>query len=300
MALKAGETNTTDALADDLFSAGFDEGLSTESTQSKEPDEKSPEELTTEEAEATRIADEAKAAEEAEATRVADEARAAAEAATAAKPEPVDIKALVAEAIAATKAAEPVKEEPAAPEQTPEEIAAEAQYRKDWPEHAERQDQLKKELAEIKALLATTVENIKGQIAPVIESAHTSAEEKHINTIYGAHADADKIYPDVLKWIDTQPKFLQDAYKQTLEKGSAVSVVELFDTYKTVAGLKATPEEEDPAKKAAEEAAAAEKADRLKRMEGTGTVRTSATAEEDADDFDSAFDIEAKKLVAQK
>ena len=263
MSLKAVGTDT-EALADDLFSAGFDEGLSNEITQPEGDAKTDPEPEQKTDPEPEQNAD-----------------------------PPVDIKALVAEAIAATKV-EPVKEEPvAAIVRTPEEIAAEEQYRKDWPEHAAREDRLKKELEDVKTLLTTTVEALKGQIAPVIESANLSAEEKHYNTIYTAHADAEKIYPDVVKWIETQPKFLQPQYTKVLADGSAIEIVELFSTFKTATG--ASIQTPDPTK-AAEDVKKQETAARLKRMEVTDTVRTSVTSEDDPDDFDAAFEAEAKKL----
>ena len=284
MSLKAVGTDT-EALADDLFSAGFDEGLSNEITQ-PEGDAKTdpePEQKTDPEPE-QKTDPEPEQKTDPEPEQNADPS--------------VDIKALVAEAIAATKVepakVEPVKEEPvAAIVRTPEEIAAEEQYRKDWPEHAAREDRLKKELEDVKTLLTTTVEALKGQIAPVIESTNLSAEEKHYNTIYTAHADAEKIYPDVVKWIETQPKFLQPQYTKVLADGSAIEIVELFSTFKTATG--ASIQTSDPTK-AAEDVKKQETAARLKRMEVTDTVRTSVTSEDDPDDFDAAFEAEAKKL----
>ena len=277
MSLKAVGTDT-EALADDLFSAGFDEGLSNETTQPEGDAKADPDPEPKTDLEPEPKAD------------LEPEPKADLEPEPKADP-PVDIKALVAEAIAATKV-EPAKEEPAAAiVQTPEEIEAEAQYRKDWPEHAAREDRLKKELEDVKTLLTTTVAALKGQIAPVIESANLSAEEKHYNTIYTAHADAEKIYPDVVKWIETQPKFLQPQYTKVLADGSATEIVELFSTFKTATGTQAP----DPTK-AADDAKKQETAARLKRMEVTDTVRTSVTSEDDPDDFDAAFEAAAKQV----
>lgn len=288
----------TSELDDDLFAAGFDEAAGG-GENPPESDEKTPEELETERVAAETAETERVAAETAEAERVA------AEKAEAEKPAPVDVDKLVADAVAAAvKATAPVKEEPAATaEPSAEDLAAEAQFRKDWPEHAAREDRLKGELEGLKKLLTETTELLKGQIAPVVESVNLTAEEKHFNTIYAAHADADAIVPDVKKWIETQPKFLQPQYIAVLEKGSAAAVVELFTTYKE-ATKTAEPnaEEKAAAEKAATEKAATEKAEaerkeKLNRMKGITTLRTSSTAEEDPSDFDSAFDAEAKKIA---
>ena len=205
------------------------------------------------------------------------------------KPEPTgqapfDTKALI-EGITNALKPEPAKEE-AAPAYTPEQIAAEEEYRRNWPEQAAREDRLKAELDEVKNLLKSTVDSIKGQLQPVIESAALSAEEKHYNIITTAHKDAFDIAPKVVEWIKTQPKILQPRYNEIFEKGHATEVVELFDLYKG-SNPSATQKETDPADD--------ERKEKLKKMESTGTVRTSITAETDPSDFDSAFEAEAKK-----
>lgn len=269
----------TDALDDDLFNAGFAEALGGDVTV---PD------TTDADAEAARIA-----AEEAEAetARIAAEEEAAKIPTTEATPV-VDIQKLVADAV---NAAQVVKPEPVAAAvepatQTPEEIAAEAQYRKDWPEHAAREDRLKAQLDEVKGLLATTTTALKEQIAPIANQIATSAEERHYNAIYAAHADADKIVPDVQKWVAEQPKFLQPQYTKILSDGSAADVIELFDTYKKTLTAPAAADTTKADKLKADNES------RLLRMKTPTSVRTSVTAEEDPEDFDSAFEAEAKKM----
>ncbi len=266
-----------DALDDDLFNAGFAEALGGEVTV---PD------TSEADAEAERLATEEA---EAEAARIAAEEEAAKVTPTEATPV-VDIQKLVADAVNAVQV---VKPEPVAAAvdtpatQTPEEIAAEAQYRKDWPEHAAREDRLRAQLDEVKGLLATTTTALTEQLAPITNQIAVSAEEKHYNAIYAAHADADKIVPDVQKWIAEQPKFLQPQFNKVLSDGSAAEVVELFDTYKKTI---ATPDTTKADTLKADTEA------RLLRMKTPTSVRTSVTAEEDPEDFDSAFEAEAKKL----
>jgi hypothetical protein len=108
----------------------------------------------------------------------------------------------------------------------------------------------------------------------------------------------------VQKWIAAQPKFLQPQYLAVLEKGSAAEVIELFTTYKEA--TKTTTETTDvekaelerkAAEKAAAEKAEQEKKEKLNRMKGVTTLRTSATAEDDPEDFDGAFDSMVKKVA---
>lgn len=266
-------------LADDLFDAAFDEALSSLETDAPVVDEVDGPEVVPPVEEAEVVV------EEKQEPVVAEK-----------QPEPVDIKAVVAEVLAATKP-EPVVEEKKAEVVAPtaEELAAEEQYKKDWPEHAAREARMKAELAELKSLLATTTEALKGQIQPVVKAVADTTAEKHINTILEKHADALEIYPDVAKWVETQPKILQPAFKATLDNGSASDVIELYDLYKkSIPAAVVDPAVQEAQLKQQEQEK--EKADRLRRMEApTGTVRTSVTSEPDPEDFDAAFELEAKK-----
>jgi len=258
---------TTDALADDLFSAGFDDAL-----EPKEEGEVKDEPTVKDE---PSVKDETEPEPEKKLEPVAEVKEIT--------PAPVfDSKTLAADIAAALKPA-PVADAPAGP--TPEEIAAEEQYRKDWPEQAAREDRLKAEIEGLKTLLTTTVDTLKGQIQPVIESAAVSAEELHLKTITTAHPDVFEIHPALVSWINAQPRILQPQYNNVLENGTAADIVELVSLYKETLP-KVDPEPKiDPVKE-----------DRLKRMETTGTVRTSVTTEPDPEDFDSAFDQAAKKF----
>jgi hypothetical protein len=262
----------TQQLDDDLFNAAFDEAVGGVDDTDPEPKPELKTELEPVEVKAEQDPEPPKAPE-------------------------VDVKAIVAEAVAAAKAAEPVppKVEPAPaapPGPSPEELEAEEQFRKDWPEHVVREEKLKSEIAELKKTLDEALQSINGKLAPVVESAATTAQERHLQYITNAHADALEIVPEVEKWVLTQPKFLQPQYNKVLENGTAQEVVELFDLYKTNTGVGT---QKDAAAEAAAAAAQAEKAARLKKMEAPATVRTSVTSEPDPQDFDSAFEAEAKK-----
>lgn len=264
------ETQDTTSLSDDLFNAAFDETVKGEVVPETPP-----------------VVETAPVVEP---TPVADPPVAEV---TVETPAPVDIPAIIAATVAATqKKEEPVAETPAVTTPTAEELAAEEQYKKDWPEQYAREQRLKAQLEKVENLLATTTEALRGQIAPVIEQNNLTAEEKHLAVIYGAHSDADIILPDVEKWIAEQPKFLQPQYNAVLEKGSAADIVELFTTYKKAAGVSAPDTSAADAETARLEA---EKNERLKKMQTPTSIRTSVTAEEEATDFDSAFEQEAKK-----
>ena len=265
-------------IGSDLFSAAFDEAVGG-LAENTSPADETPE--TPEEVDETPAEEEAAPAEEE-------------------KPEPtpvapapqVDVKALVSEIVEATKPAAAPAEKPApeAPALSKEEIEAEEQFKKDWPEHAAREERLKRELEALKNSFAETLESIQGQISPLAQTVQMTAQERHLQTITTAHPDALDIVPKVEEWIGTQPKIYQGEMKRIIEGGTAAEVVELLNLYK---GATAPPEQPakakpDPAKEA-----------RLKRMESPTTARTAVTAEADPDDFDSAFEAEAKKYKMQ-
>lgn len=265
-------------IGSDLFSAAFDEAVGG-LAENTSPADETPE--TPEEVDETPAEEEAAPAEEE-------------------KPEPtpvapapqVDVKALVSEIVEATKPAAAPAEKPApeAPALSKEEVEAEEQFKKDWPEHAAREERLKRELEALKTTFTETLEALQGQISPLAQTVQMTAQERHLQTITTAHPDALDIVPKVEEWIGTQPKIYQGEMKRIIEGGSAAEVVELLNLYK---GATAPPEQPakaktDPAKEA-----------RLKRMESPTTARTAVTAEADPDDFDSAFEAEAKKYKMQ-
>ena len=262
-------------IGSDLFSAAFDEAVGG-LAENTSPADETPE--TPEEVDETPAEEEAAPAEEE-------------------KPVPaiapqVDVKALVSEIVEATKPAAAPAEKPApeAPALSKEEVEAEEQFKKDWPEHAAREERLKRELEALKTTFTETLEALQGQISPLAQTVQMTAQERHLQTITTAHPDALDIVPKVEEWIGTQPKIYQGEMKRIIEGGSAAEVVELLNLYK---GATAPPEQPakakpDPAKEA-----------RLKRMESPTTARTAVTAEADPDDFDSAFEAEAKKYKMQ-
>ena len=265
-------------IGSDLFSAAFDEAVGG-LAENTSPADETPE--TPEEVDETPAEEEAAPAEE----KKPDP--------TPVAPAPqVDVKALVSEIVEATKPAAAPAEKPApeAPALSKEEVEAEEQIKKDWPEHAAREERLKRELEALKTTFTETLEALQGQISPLAQTVQMTAQERHLQTITTAHPDALDIVPKVEEWIGTQPKIYQGEMKRIIEGGSAAEVVELLNLYK---GATAPPEQPakakpDPAKEA-----------RLKRMESPTTARTAVTAEADPDDFDSAFEAEAKKYKMQ-
>lgn len=283
------ETSVSDLLEEDAFAAAFDEAVKPEETPPA----------------ATAKTDEPPAKVETPAAKT-DEPPAKVETPAAKTDEPpakvetpapaasaAEIGKAVAEAL---KAAEPAKVEiPAAEEEdTPEVRAALEDLEKNWGSHAVAVNALlEKQAKKLKAEFAEILKPLQAQIAPVVAATAETAQAQFNAALLAEHADAFTIIPDVEKWIESQPAYLQPAYNKVLDEGTAAEVAKFLTDYKTATG-KQTPAAEDPAVKAAAEKAEAERLAKLDKMKQPATTRTSVTAEPDPQDFDAAFEAGAK------
>ena len=166
--------------------------------------------------------------------------------------------------------------------------AALLEVQTDWPTIYKVMESKIKRLEKLLEDRVSGVETkIKGEMAPVMERVEATAQEKFLSTIVAAHPDSRALLPEVEKWIDTQPKFLQSAYNAALDEGTAQDVIDLYTTFKTATGK--TTVEKAPEEKPKDEG----KSKRLRQMEGVKSERTSATAL-DEDDFEGAFNRAAQ------
>lgn len=96
--------------------------------------------------------------------------------------------------------------------------------------------------ARVKQALETTLK-------PIQEKQQLDANQAHYQAIYDAHPDADSIAEskELNDWLNTQPSIARSAYEQALAKGSAVQVIEVFDTFKKATGaVQQAPAATDP------------------------------------------------------
>jgi len=137
---------------------------------------------------------------------------------------------------------------------------------------------------------------IMAQMAPVVATQQSMAQAEFTKELLAAHSDAFTILPDVEKWIEAQPKFMQDGYNKVLDEGTAADVAEFLTAFKTATGsaAPAADTKTDEAKAAAAKVAQ----DKLDKMETPIARRTSVTAEPDPEDYDSAFEASIKALSA--
>lgn len=278
------EDEVTGLLDEDAFNAAFDSYAEGGEQSTEAPPEEKP-------------ADEKPADEKPADEKPADE-----------KPTPVEPPASATSAADFAKAVvdavktlnKPETPAPAAPVEEvdpPEVVEALKELSENWGTHkvaieallGKQEKKLRSEFEEIlKPLMA--------QVAPVVATQQSMAQAEFTKELLAAHSDAYTILPDVEKWIEAQPKFMQDGYNKVLDEGSAADVAEFLTTYKTATGTAAPA----PDPKADEAKAAAAKAaqDKLDKMETPIARRTSVTAEPDPEDYDSAFEASIKALSA--
>lgn len=87
-------------------------------------------------------------------------------------------------------------------------------------------------------------EAIAKAMAPIEQQKQEDIATAHNRTIYEAHSDADSIVQssEFDAWRAAQPSYVQTAFNQVLQQGTAAEVVELLDNFK-----QATASEQAPA-----------------------------------------------------
>jgi hypothetical protein len=185
----------------------------------------------------------AAAAEGAEPAAESGEAAAAAAAAPAeAGPSADDIlaglKKLVGEAKPEDKPTEaaPAAETPAAI-YSEEETKFLAEYDSEWGDVVK--GEALKRRAEYQQLMTYIFEQVANFVKPIQETAETLANRTHATDLTTAVPDySDRLRDDVVKWVGTQPAYLQSAYNQVITEGTVEEVKDLVDRYRTATGAK--------------------------------------------------------------
>lgn len=198
------------------------------------------------------------------------------------------MESLLAEAAKRAETAKPVEDAKPAAKTADEEgdDAALAEVAQDWPTiYKAQQAQMKALRAEMAQMMEKVKQEVRGDFAPVTQAVADSAQERFLQTIVTVHPDSKELLPEVEKWIAKQPAFLQTAYNNALDNGSARDVVELYSTFKAQTGRTGKTEQQ-------QQQQSDTKQKRLAQMQGVKSERTSATALDD-DDFEGAFNRSA-------
>jgi hypothetical protein len=156
-------------------------------------------------------------------------------------------------------------------------------YEEDWADVA-KGEALKRK-AEYNELLKYAFTEVAKQLQPLLETVEVLSNRTHLTDLREKVNDYDTVRDKVVSWVEEQPTYLQTAYKQVIQQGTADEVADLISRYRQATGdaAKGTSQKpkvvelSDHAKKAAEELAPVD-------------TKRSVIPQDEPSDFDSAFD----------
>lgn len=134
------------------------------------------------------------------------------------------------------------------------------------------------------------------RLNPYLEATRNYIETSHQSAIKQTHKDFDELKdnPDVLKWIEEQPKYLQKTLMTVYRNGEAGDVVDMLNRYKKDRGLTGKEEEKTDPEKEAEKLRKKEKTNKI--IDNLESVHTKSrpigqgTRASAAESYDDAFD----------
>jgi len=135
-------------------------------------------------------------------------------------------------------------------------------------------------------------------MAPVLTTTEEISDERHFGAIKKEHADFEKYRDDgsIESWINSKPKYLQDAFTKVYNEGSSQDVIDLLNTFKKENNI-GPPVNTDSGTAGT---SAAPNRDREKKKEALAGVPSRKTPTKydqiGTDDYAGAFDEAAKKL----
>ncbi len=214
------------------------------------------------------------------------------------------------EAPAAPAAAQPAAApEPAAPQlYTQDELTTLSEYEKNWPDVA-KAEELKRR-AEYHDIIKFVFENMTQYVGPIAEQVRAMGNTLHIGELKAAVPDySENLEADVAAWVDTQPAYLQGAYKQVMQGGTSEEVADLIGRYRTATG--SAPAAQAPAAPAAGAPAASPVPAAAPKTELSSAAKQAAESlapvsgdrsvvpqGEDKGDYDTAFARHVTALMA--
>lgn len=158
-------------------------------------------------------------------------------------------------------------------------------YLKDWPDVAKAEALMRR--TEYQQLTQYMVQNY---LAPMAHTIQVLSERAQLNDLRTRVGDYDDIRDRVVEWVDRQPDYLKNAYMQVVTQGTVDQVNDLIERYRREvappAAPAAAPARREPApavKRAAAELAPV-------------STKRSAAAQAEPVDFDSAFEMFARKV----
>ena len=167
---------------------------------------------------------------------------------------------------------------------TPEEKTFLATYDNDWGD-VTKGEALKRR-AEYRDLMGYVFSQVAQQLRPVFETVEVLSTRTHLSDLRSQVEDYDTVRDKVVGWVEEQPMYLQTAYKQVIQAGTAEEVAHLIESYRKATGAPAAALA-PPASRSGELSDDAKKA--ALSLAPVTTKRSAIPQADDPDDFDSAF-----------
>jgi len=130
-------------------------------------------------------------------------------------------------------------------------------------------------------------------IGPMQEMLQAVATRAHLSDLHTQVEDYDTVRDQVVAWVDTQPPYLQSAYKHVIQQGTAEEVVDLISRFRAETGIQAQAPAAAPTPapvarpRSSELPSPAKQA--VQALAPVGTTRSSIPQADDPSDFDGAF-----------
>jgi hypothetical protein len=132
----------------------------------------------------------------------------------------------------------PAQEPAPAPAQIPaysqDEIAFLGGFEKEWPDVARAQMLVLRNFGQ--TLTQHIFREIANNIGPKLALLEELAEMQQLEHLSRVVPDYDATREQVVKWVDTQPGYLQQAYKRVIQEGTADEVVDLINRFRQATG----------------------------------------------------------------
>jgi hypothetical protein len=159
-----------------------------------------------------------------------------------------------------------------------------ATYDNDWGDVA-RGEALKRR-GEYRDLIGYVFGEMAKQLRPVFDTVDVLSTRTHLSDLRAQVDDYDVVREKVVGWVEEQPMYLQTAYKQVIQAGTAEEVAHLIDSYRKATGAPAAAITQ-PEKRSGELSDDAKKA--ALSLAPVTTKRSTIPQADDPDDFDAAF-----------
>lgn len=199
---------------------------------------------------------------------------------------------MMKEAPASEPAPQPEVQEPAI--YTAEEQEFLKSYEKDWPDVSKAERLARR--AEYKELVTYVFGEVAKSLSPIVDTVQTLAQRTHASDLRSSVTDYEDVRDKVIDWVETQPAYLQIAYKHVIQNGTVEDVADLVSRYKRETGVATAPAGDTPApvKKETELPSATKKA--AAALAPVSSKRAAVVTSAEPDTFEDAFAAFASKM----